>query len=95
MPIRMTPAAWAVVAAAAASISLALGVRQTFGLFMLPLADEAGLSPAVLGMAVAAQNLVWGIATPFAGLIADRFGWQVFPLERRLVMDGQAKPQLR
>ena len=29
------------------------------------------------------------------GLIADRFGWQVFPLERRLVMDDRRKPQLR
>ena len=53
-------AIWAVVAAAAASISLALGARQTFGLFLLPLAAEQGLSPAVLGAAVAFHNLVWG-----------------------------------
>ena len=70
MPIAI----WAVVAAAAASISLALGMRQTFGLFLLPLATEQGLSPAILGTAVAIHNLVWGLAQPISGAIADRHG---------------------
>lgn len=67
-------AIWAVVAAAAASISLALGARQTFGLFLLPLAAEQGLSPAVLGTAVAFHNLVWGLSQPFTGALADKHG---------------------
>ena len=70
----MPVALWAVVAAAAASISLALGVRQTFGLFLLPLAAEQGLSPVWLGSAVAIHNLVWGIGQPLSGAIADRHG---------------------
>ena len=70
MPIAL----WTVVAAAAASISLALGMRQTFGLFLLPLAQEQGLSPAVLGTAVAFHNLVWGLAQPVTGALADRHG---------------------
>ncbi|MFC7692906.1 hypothetical protein ACFQY5_28425 [Paeniroseomonas aquatica] len=42
----MPAALWIIVAAAAASISLALGMRQTFGLFLLPLAAEQGSRPA-------------------------------------------------
>ncbi|WP_187829913.1 MFS transporter [Siccirubricoccus phaeus] len=64
----------ALLAAAAASISLALGVRQTFGLFLLPLAQEAALPPTVLGLAVALHNLVWGLAQPVTGALADRYG---------------------
>ncbi|MDO9706997.1 MFS transporter [Paracraurococcus lichenis] len=70
----MRPALWTIVAAAAASISLALGMRQTFGLFLLPLSAEAGISPAVLGTAVAIHNLVWGLSQPISGAIADRHG---------------------
>lgn len=76
MPSRRPGAAslWVLVAAAAASISLALGVRQTFGLFLLPLAAEEGLSPVWLGAAVAMHNLVWGLGQPLSGAIADRHG---------------------
>jgi predicted MFS family arabinose efflux permease len=70
----MRPAIWTTVAAAAASISLALGMRQTFGLFLLPLSAEAGISPAVLGTAVAIHNLVWGLSQPVTGSLADRHG---------------------
>src|SRR4051812_28048808 len=70
----MRPAIWTTVAAAAASISLALGMRQTFGLFLLPLSAEAGISPAVLGTAVAIHNLVWGLSQPVTGSLADRYG---------------------
>jgi len=65
---------WLLVAAAAASISLALGVRQTFGLFLLPLAAEQGLSPAILGGSVALHNLTWGLAQPVSGALSDRYG---------------------
>ena len=70
----MPVALWVIVAAAAASISLALGMRQTFGLFLLPLAAEQGLSPAVLGTAVAFHNLIWGLSQPITGALADRHG---------------------
>src|SRR3954452_2871996 len=70
----MRPAVWTVVAAAAASISLALGRPQTSGLSLLPLSAEAGISPAVLGTAVAIHNLVWGLSQPISGAIADRCG---------------------
>jgi MFS family permease len=70
----MPVAAWTIIAAAAASISLALGMRQTFGLFLLPLSAEQGISPAVLGIAVAFHNLVWGLSQPITGALADRHG---------------------
>ncbi|RAI57293.1 MFS transporter [Roseicella frigidaeris] len=73
-PAASPPGLWIIVTAAAASISLALGMRQTFGLFLLPLSAEAGISPAVLGGAVALHNLVWGLAQPVSGAIADRHG---------------------
>ncbi len=50
------------------------GVRSTFGLFTLPMTAELGLSREAWGMAMAIQNLVWGIAQPFAGAIADKYG---------------------
>jgi len=65
---------WALAVAAAASISLGLGARQTLGLFMLPLAAEDGVSPIWLGAALAFQNLFWGLAQPVSGAIADRHG---------------------
>jgi MFS family permease len=70
----MSRAAWIVVLAAATSVSLALGVRQTYGLFLLPLAAEHGVSATALGASVAVHNLVWGIGQPFTGALADRHG---------------------
>jgi len=73
-PAGLSPATWGLIAAAAASISLALGIRQTFGLFLLPLAEQAGIAPVVLGTAVAVHNLVWGLAQPVSGALADKYG---------------------
>ncbi len=50
------------------------GIRTSFGLFTLPLTADFGISREGWGMAMAVQNLAWGIAQPFAGGIADRFG---------------------
>lgn len=74
MRATSVPSVWALAVAAAASISLGLGARQTLGLFMLPLAAEDGMSPIWLGAALAFQNLFWGLAQPVSGAIADRHG---------------------
>ncbi|WP_137152365.1 MFS transporter [Devosia sp. FKR38] len=50
------------------------GIRTSFGLFTLPLSTDLGLSREGWGMAMAIQNLAWGIAQPFAGAFADRVG---------------------
>jgi MFS family permease len=50
------------------------GVRTSFGLFTLPMTADLGLTREQWGMAMAIQNLAWGIAQPFAGAFADRVG---------------------
>ncbi|MBK8082860.1 MAG: MFS transporter [Devosia sp.] len=50
------------------------GIRTSLGLFTLPMTGELGISREAWGMAMAIQNLAWGIAQPFAGGFADRYG---------------------
>src|SRR2546428_218406 len=52
---------------------LALGIRQSFGLFLRPMSLDLGWGRETFSFAIALQNLVWGLAMPFAGAIADRF----------------------
>jgi predicted MFS family arabinose efflux permease len=55
-------------------IAVSMGLRQVSGLFLRPVAMDLGLSREAFGIAVALQNLVWGLTQPFAGLLADRYG---------------------
>ena len=55
-------------------ISLCMGLRQSLGLFMRPMTLEFGISAASFGFAIALQNIVWGLAQPFVGAAADRYG---------------------
>lgn len=55
-------------------MSAAMGVRQTFGLFMSPLSLERGFPVMLVAFAIALHNLVWGFAQPLAGAAADRYG---------------------
>src|ERR671915_1619745 len=50
------------------------GLRTSFGLFAAPISEGRGWSPEVFALAIAIQNIVWGIGQPFAGAIADRYG---------------------
>jgi len=63
-----------VVIAGCAIAAITNGIRTSFGLFTLPATAELGLSREAWGMAMAIQNLVWGLAQPFAGAIADKQG---------------------
>ncbi|MDC0564338.1 MFS transporter, partial [Alphaproteobacteria bacterium] len=47
---------------------------QSFGLFLLPVTEALGTGREVFSLALALQNLLWGIASPFAGALADKFG---------------------
>jgi MFS family permease len=53
---------------------LTFGPRSTFGFFMQPMSREFAWGRDVFGLALAVQNLLWGVAQPFAGAMADRFG---------------------
>jgi MFS family permease len=55
-------------------LALSLGIRHGFGLFLPPMSAEFGWGREVFAFAIALQNLIWGLAQPFAGAVADRFG---------------------
>lgn len=57
-------------------LALSLGTRHGFGLFLSPMSDDFGWGRGVFAFAIALQNLIWGIAQPFTGALADRFGAQ-------------------
>src|SRR3569833_154920 len=63
-----------VVVAGCVIAAITNGIRTSFGLFTLPATADLGLSREAWGMAMAIQNLVWGIVQPFAGAIADKRG---------------------
>ncbi|MCH4578147.1 MULTISPECIES: MFS transporter [Pseudomonadota] len=65
---------WLVVIAAGAIMGAALGVRHVQGLFLQPVVLTQGWSREAFGFALAVQNLVWGLAQPLTGMVADRFG---------------------
>jgi MFS family permease len=55
-------------------LTLALGVRQTFGLFLQPMSVELGWGRGHYSFALALSNLIWGLAQPFFGAWADKQG---------------------
>ena len=50
------------------------GLRTSFGLFAAPISEGRGWTPEVFALAIAIQNIVWGLGQPFAGAVADRYG---------------------
>ncbi len=55
-------------------LTLALGTRQTFGLFLQPMSTELGWGRSNYSFALALSNLIWGVAQPFFGAWADKQG---------------------
>ena len=64
----------AVVLAGCAIALISFGPRASAGLFQIPITSEHGWGRDIFGLAIALQNLCWGIGQPFAGAVADRFG---------------------
>lgn len=54
--------------------AIALGVRHSFGLFLDPVSMANGWGRETFAFAIAVQNLVWGLAQPVSGMLADRHG---------------------
>ncbi len=54
---------------------IGFGVRSTFGLFLSPMTGEIGWDRETYALAMAIQNLLWGLMIPVAGIIADRYGY--------------------
>lgn len=55
-------------------LAISLGVRHSFGLFLQPVSLENGWGRETFAFAIALQNLVWGAAQPFSGMLSDRYG---------------------
>ena len=63
-----------VMGAGAGLLAVVLGVRQAFGLYLVPMTIDLEWSRGLFGLAMAIQNLLWGLAQPFSGGLADRYG---------------------
>ena len=55
-------------------LMLSFGIRTAFGLFLQPVSQDLGWGREVFASAIAIQILIWGLAQPFAGAVADKFG---------------------
>ena len=58
----------------AAIVTLSMGIRHGFGLWLQPITQAQGWSRETFAFAIAIQNLSWGVFGIFAGMVADRFG---------------------
>ena len=63
-----------VLACGAAIVTLSMGIRHGFGLWLQPIIQAQGWTRETFAFAIAVQNLAWGIFGVFAGMAADRFG---------------------
>ena len=63
-----------VLACGAAIVTLSMGIRHGFGLWLQPITQAQGWTRETFAFALAIQNLAWGLFGIFAGMVADRFG---------------------
>lgn len=63
-------------------LMLSFSIRASFGMFQIPIASEFGWARADFSLAIAIQNLAWGIGQPIFGALAERFG------DRRAIIGG-------
>ena len=61
-------------------LTMSMGMRQSWGLFMDPVTTDLGISIADFTLAIAIQNLIWGITQPIIGAFADKFGCRVMTI---------------
>lgn len=65
-----------------AILVVSLGIRQSFGIFMLPISDTFNTGREFFSFTIALQNLLFGVFQPFVGMAADRWG------SRRIIILG-------
>ena len=63
-----------VLACGAAIVTLSMGIRHGFGLWLQPITQEMGWTRQSFALAIAIQNLSWGLIGIFVGMVAARFG---------------------
>jgi MFS family permease len=64
----------AVLVGSSIMLSMSMGMRQSWGLFSGPVTQDLGITVADFMLAIAIQNIVWGISQPVIGAYADKFG---------------------
>jgi predicted MFS family arabinose efflux permease len=74
LPNAATARPWRLLIFAAAILLITMGARQSLGLFVAPLNRATGLGIVGISFALAIGQLVWGIAQPVCGILADRVG---------------------
>jgi MFS family permease len=74
MKAAYRPSTTTIVICAALIVTLAMGIRQSFGLFLPGVSADLGVGRQSFGFAVAVQNLIFGLIQPFVGALADRKG---------------------
>ena len=62
---RFTRTHWSMMIAAGVILGITLGHRHSQGLYLLPCTQSTGMSREVFSFAIALQNIVWGVASPF------------------------------
>jgi MFS family permease len=58
-------------------LTLGMGMRQSFGLFLTPVTHDLAVTAADFTLALAVQNIVWGLSQAVVGALADRFGLRI------------------
>ena len=64
-------------------LTLSFGIRHSFGMFMMPMISDFHWGREVFGFGIALQNLMWGLAQPITGRIADKYGAGKEPKRRQ------------
>jgi predicted MFS family arabinose efflux permease len=77
-----------VLAGASVMLTLAMGMRQSFGLFVTPMTQGLGITVADFTLAIAVQNLFWGVTQPFVGAVADRLGCRLVTIAGSFLYAG-------
>ena len=85
----LPPLPWLIIIAGCLIALLSFGPRSAMGFFQLPMLADTGWDRTTFGLAMAIQNLFWGLGQPIFGAIADKFGtWKVLALSSLLYSSG-------
>jgi MFS family permease len=68
------PMPWVLILAGSLISMMTFGPRSAMGFFQLPMLSETGWDRSTFGLAMAIQNLFWGLGQPFFGALADKYG---------------------
>jgi MFS family permease len=82
LPQTKAPLITPVLIAGSVILMIGFAIRASFGVFQIPVAQEFGWARSEFSLAIAIQNLAWGIGQPLFGALAERFG------DRRAIVGG-------